>query len=103
MLDLPEEAKKNGVRIRWWQPQHRGLNTSDWALDQVVISGRKTNPNEVKDGFSNGPKQYAWLQADNVKYGPYCGSKSTVTGQSQGNEDVTLTSTDLEATYCSLV
>ncbi|KAJ8391092.1 hypothetical protein AAFF_G00097130 [Aldrovandia affinis] len=36
---LPPAAREEGVRVRWWQPQHDGADHSDWALDNVLISG----------------------------------------------------------------
>ena len=35
--DLPQEAQSEGVQLRWWQPQHRGRNHDQWALDHVEI------------------------------------------------------------------
>lgn len=96
LLHLPDEAKREGVKVRWWQPKHGGLNMDDWALDQVIVGGKRINPNEIRDGFSAGPKQYAWLEAVNVQYGEYCGSKGTATALSRGEEDVTLVTTDVD-------
>ncbi|XP_023681705.2 reelin isoform X1 [Paramormyrops kingsleyae] len=36
---LPPAARVEGVRVRWWQPQHDGVDHSDWALDNVLIAG----------------------------------------------------------------
>ncbi|KAI1888402.1 hypothetical protein AGOR_G00184780 [Albula goreensis] len=36
---LPPAAREEGVRVRWWQPQHDGADHSDWALDNVLIAG----------------------------------------------------------------
>uniref|UniRef100_A0A3Q2U7U2 Reelin n=1 Tax=Fundulus heteroclitus TaxID=8078 RepID=A0A3Q2U7U2_FUNHE len=36
---LPPAARQEGVRVRWWQPQHEGADRSDWALDNVLIAG----------------------------------------------------------------
>uniref|UniRef100_W5NEI9 Reelin n=1 Tax=Lepisosteus oculatus TaxID=7918 RepID=W5NEI9_LEPOC len=36
---LPPAARAEGVRVRWWQPQHEGAEQSDWALDNVLIGG----------------------------------------------------------------
>uniref|UniRef100_A0A8C9VAA0 Reelin n=1 Tax=Scleropages formosus TaxID=113540 RepID=A0A8C9VAA0_SCLFO len=36
---LPPAARIEGVRVRWWQPQHDGADRSDWALDNVLIGG----------------------------------------------------------------
>ncbi|XP_062860161.1 reelin [Trichomycterus rosablanca] len=36
---LPPVARAVGVQVRWWQPQHDGADSGDWALDNVLISG----------------------------------------------------------------
>ena len=74
MVELPKEAKHNGVRIRWWQPSHHGQSMSDWALDNVFIGGKEVNPNEVKDDFTERDKDSAWIETDNAVIGEYCGS-----------------------------
>ncbi|XDV29817.1 hypothetical protein PO909_032854, partial [Leuciscus waleckii] len=47
---LPAEARVEGVRIRWWQPQHDGADRSDWALDNVLISGSDAHA-QISDTF----------------------------------------------------
>ncbi|KAK7028232.1 hypothetical protein SK128_005959 [Halocaridina rubra] len=34
---LPYEAKRYGIQLRWWQPDHDGTNTDHWAIDNVEI------------------------------------------------------------------
>lgn len=48
---LPPAARALGVRIRWWQPQHDGADHSDWALDNVLISGSDAHT-QISDTFS---------------------------------------------------
>ena len=50
IVALPADAKKDGVRIRWWQPHHDGSN-GDWAIDTILIAGKVANPAEMRDGF----------------------------------------------------
>uniref|UniRef100_A0AAR2ITR7 Reelin n=1 Tax=Pygocentrus nattereri TaxID=42514 RepID=A0AAR2ITR7_PYGNA len=47
---LPPAAQAVGVRVRWWQPQHDGADRSDWALDNVLISGSDTRT-QISDTF----------------------------------------------------
>uniref|UniRef100_A0A671T1G1 Reelin n=1 Tax=Sinocyclocheilus anshuiensis TaxID=1608454 RepID=A0A671T1G1_9TELE len=47
---LPAAAQAVGVRIRWWQPQHDGADRSDWALDNVLISGSDAHA-QISDTF----------------------------------------------------
>ncbi|XP_022095907.1 reelin-like [Acanthaster planci] len=39
---LPAKARGRAIRFRWWQPQHGGQGTDQWALDhvQLVMSRR---------------------------------------------------------------
>uniref|UniRef100_A0A8B9J9J5 Reelin n=1 Tax=Astyanax mexicanus TaxID=7994 RepID=A0A8B9J9J5_ASTMX len=47
---VPPAAQAVGVRVRWWQPQHDGLDRGDWALDNVLISGSDTHT-QISDTF----------------------------------------------------
>jgi len=42
---LPEKAKTESTRIRWWQPTHSGANVDQWSVDGVVLSRYKDMPN----------------------------------------------------------
>ena len=35
--DLPGDARRPGVQLRWWQPQHRGQDLDHWALAHVEL------------------------------------------------------------------
>lgn len=47
---LPSAARQEGVRVRWWQPQHDGADHSDWALDNVLIAGSDPRA-QISDTF----------------------------------------------------
>uniref|UniRef100_A0A3Q3J4K3 Reelin n=1 Tax=Monopterus albus TaxID=43700 RepID=A0A3Q3J4K3_MONAL len=47
---LPRPARQEGVRVRWWQPQHEGADHSDWALDNVLIAGSDPRA-QISDTF----------------------------------------------------
>lgn len=47
---LPPAARQEGVRVRWWQPQHDGADHSDWALDNVLIAGSDPRA-QISDTF----------------------------------------------------
>ena len=34
---LPWGARGRAVRFRWWQPQHAGAGTDQWALDHIQL------------------------------------------------------------------
>ncbi|KAB7504617.1 Reelin [Armadillidium nasatum] len=40
---LPKDARVNGLQLRWWQPDHDGLGTDQWALDniEIILAQRK--------------------------------------------------------------
>ncbi|MBN3305955.1 RELN protein, partial [Amia calva] len=48
---LPPAVRTEGVRVRWWQPQHEGAEQSDWALDNVLIGGSDPH-SAILDTFS---------------------------------------------------
>ena len=95
IVAVPADAKKNGVRIRWWQPHHDGLSNGDWAIDTILIAGKATNPKEMRDGFENQIRRYMWFEDNNAKLGSFCGSTFTISGEAETDEDVTLTTADL--------
>ncbi|XP_041109989.1 reelin-like isoform X1 [Polyodon spathula] len=49
---LPPAAREEGVRVRWWQPKHDGLDQNDWALDNVLIGGSAAQTTGIVDTFS---------------------------------------------------
>ena len=97
MVELPSEAKQNGVRIRWWQPKHSGTGLSDWALENIVVGGRESNPHAMRDSFDGATSAsgFNWLQADNIDIGTYCGLRNVRKGQSGSSENATLMTTDM--------
>ena len=91
-----KETKKQGVRIRWWQPVHPGQSRSDWAIDDVIIGGKAANPNELMDEFQSDGVDYSiWLQNNNLLNGDFCGTPDVIVGQDQDKETVALTTIDL--------
>ena len=94
-IDVPSEAKENNVLIRLWQPHHGGQSKSDWAIDNIIIGGKQSNSLHLQDTFSDAPAEDIWLQQDNIKYSPYCGSEDAVMATPKMKESVTLMTTDL--------
>jgi len=92
---LPPVARKNGVRIRWWQPRHSGSH-GDWIIDEIVIGGKEVNPNEVNDDFNgSGRQNINWLQMANIHYDEYCGVPYAAVGQLAPGETVVLMTSDV--------
>ncbi|XP_053261694.1 reelin [Podarcis raffonei] len=52
---LPPGAQEVGTRFRWWQPKHDGLDQSDWAIDNVLVSGSADQRTVMLDTFSSAP------------------------------------------------
>jgi len=94
---LPKTARKNGVRIRWWQPRHSGQSRADWIIDEIVIGGKEVNPNEVNDDFGGaGRRTINWLQMANIRYDDYCGVPYAAVSQSAApGETVVMTTNDV--------
>jgi len=92
---LPKGARKNGVRIRWWQPRHSGESHADWIIDEIVIGGKEVNPNEVNDDFGAGRRTVNWLQMANIRYDEYCGVPYAAVGQSAPGDSVVMTTGDV--------
>ncbi|XP_039625794.1 reelin isoform X1 [Polypterus senegalus] len=67
---LPTAAQTVGVRIRWWQPKHDGLDQNDWAVDNVLIAGATDQRSVIVDTFSGTVlPQHERLPADAVPTG----------------------------------
>ena len=96
MIEIPDEAKWNSVRIRWWQPKHGGSAKSDWAIDNIVIGGKTTNDLVMKDDFNGRHSNLFWIQRDNTYIDTYCGSSSALRGEAVSKENVTLTTMDMQ-------
>lgn len=94
-IDLPDAAKKVGVKIRWWQPTHAGQSRSDWAIDDIVIGGKEANPVELMDEFQSDNPNSIWLHHSNVAFGEYCGLPYVVIGEIVDKETVVLMTVDL--------
>lgn len=94
-VDLPKQAKQNGVRIRFWQPQNSRQSQSDWIIDDVVIGGKEVNPNEVNDEVGSSPQTIHWLQTFNARFGAFCGASRALAASSSSAEGVVVTTSDL--------
>ncbi|CAH1782623.1 unnamed protein product [Owenia fusiformis] len=42
-LNLPDEAKGDGCRFKWWQPVHTGQGKDVWALDDLSLTSELLN------------------------------------------------------------
>ena len=93
---IPPGAKKEGVRIRWWQPTHGGRLLGDWAIDEIVIGGNTINPLAVTSNFTTSeftPPE--WLTTRNLEIGEYCGQQEAAVAKPVQGEGATLTSRDV--------
>nr|XP_027207226.1 reelin-like [Penaeus vannamei] len=50
---LPPDARSYGVQLRWWQPDHDGASTDQWAVDnvEIVLAQRKDTSKYNSKGF----------------------------------------------------
>jgi len=98
-IELPADAKKNGVRIRWWQPHNPGHLRGDWAIDDINIGGKVSNPEELRDEFRERRNDFIWLQRSNTRHAGYCGAPSAVVGDLHDKETVVLMTSDIAVHY----
>lgn len=59
-LHLPENARTNSTRIRWWQPSVDGTFLEDWAIDHVCWIQR--NPLILNSDYS-----FSWLSQSEMR------------------------------------
>ncbi|CAK8675621.1 unnamed protein product [Clavelina lepadiformis] len=57
-LPIPEGARSNATRFRWWEPSETGTFTHQWALDHVIIG---PDLDGVEDNFSSFQEE-TWLE-----------------------------------------
>ncbi|KAJ8301142.1 hypothetical protein KUTeg_020129 [Tegillarca granosa] len=95
-IPLPPGSKKNGVRIRWWQPIHSGEGRQDWLIDNVRVGGSPNNPESLRSNFLININYTDWMMADNVETGEYCGVWDAAKGTTLTKEHSALTSRDID-------
>jgi len=49
-VQLPDSARDNGCRFRWWQPEHSGYHSDVWALDDISVNEHLFNTLHVHMG-----------------------------------------------------
>ena len=47
---LPEGARDNGCKFRWWQPEHSGAGRDVWALDDISLNDHMFNTLHLEMG-----------------------------------------------------
>jgi len=53
-LPLPSDARTPSTRLMWWQPENSGLDTDQWAIDELLVSAYRDLRN-VDDDFDGKP------------------------------------------------
>ncbi|XP_054717283.1 reelin-like [Uloborus diversus] len=74
-IELPQHARTNSTKLRWWQPSLNGTFVEEWALDQVFIGGDANGVSTLNDDFSS-TKEANWVLNPGAKLEPTCGSKN---------------------------
>lgn len=97
-LKLPEAAKREGTRFRWWQPKHERNQNSDWLLDGIRINGEEINPAQVALNFTNGFEFLDLITADNMEVETYYGKDGVAVGKTRAYEPSTLSSREVKVT-----
>ncbi|XP_050414411.2 reelin isoform X2 [Patella vulgata] len=89
-IKIPKAAKKNGVRIRWWQPENQGKLLSDWLLDSVRINGEEINPTLFKSNITDKLDPKDFVTVDNLHAGEYCNEENAIVGTTKNGESSVL-------------
>ncbi|KAG7169873.1 Reelin-like, partial [Homarus americanus] len=71
-LELPEDLRCLGGRVRWWQPDSGERNRYDWAMDGVVVGGSVTPPENLTYTHPHHLAPPLWLRRYNVREDTYC-------------------------------
>ncbi|GAB1600886.1 reelin [Argonauta hians] len=95
-IKIPPGARKEGVRIRWWQPENDGKLQQDWALDDIVIGGNTVNPVNVTSNFTTDFVKHEWLTTNNLEIGEYCDLPESAVAKPVAGEGATLTTRDVK-------
>ncbi|KAH9493210.1 hypothetical protein Btru_022282, partial [Bulinus truncatus] len=95
-MKIPDEAKKVGTQLRWWQPQHPQSKDSDWLIDSVRVNGEEINPPHVTINFTTGFEYLDLITADNMEVGRYCGKDGVAIGRTKSYEPSTLSSREVK-------
>ncbi|XP_078679043.1 reelin-like [Branchiostoma floridae x Branchiostoma belcheri] len=74
VIEIPQLARSNSTRLRWWQPSERGVYLDDWAIDQVVIAGDVNGVPAIQSDFA-GEGETNWMLYPGSIMEPVCGSK----------------------------
>ncbi|XP_071817155.1 reelin-like isoform X2 [Apostichopus japonicus] len=75
-LPVPEKARSTSTRFRWWQPQHSGEGTDQWALDNILITGVASG--EGQQEMQNEDDGSFWMSTSNSRTSEYCDSDVSV-------------------------
>ncbi|KAI8771793.1 reelin [Biomphalaria glabrata] len=95
-MKIPEEAKRVGTLLRWWQPQHGKSKDYDWFIDSIRVNGDEINPPHVIINFTSGFEFLDLITADNMEVGKYCGKDGVAVGRSKSYEPSVLSSREVK-------
>lgn len=94
-VKLPQGAKKESTRFRWWQPQNGGRQMGDWVIDGIRINGEEVNPSQLNLNFTTGFDFRDVNAVDNMKIGDHCSMESVAVGTSEPGEASQLVSREV--------
>ena len=66
-IKLPQGARKESIRFRWWQPENGGPQMGDWIIDGIRVNGEEINPSRLTLNFSSGFDFRDMVSVDNMK------------------------------------
>ncbi|XP_077982491.1 reelin-like [Glandiceps talaboti] len=56
-VEIPNMARTNSTRIRWWQPSDDGSFLDEWAIDQIFVGGYVDGQMVLEDDFTSSLQQ----------------------------------------------
>ncbi|XP_045618804.2 reelin [Procambarus clarkii] len=71
-VELPQDLRCMGGRVRWWQPDGGERNRYDWAVDGVVVGGSVTPPDNLTYTHPHHLVPPLWLRRYNTRTDTYC-------------------------------
>lgn len=79
-LPLPQAARANSTRLRWWQRAGADGDRppTGWSLDDVLVGGMDINPSELQEHFDGGIDRAKWEFHPNGRpQRDFCGRRGT--------------------------
>ncbi|KAK3851398.1 hypothetical protein Pcinc_041952 [Petrolisthes cinctipes] len=104
-VEIPNDLRCNGGRVRWWQPSGGGAGAGgDWGVDAVVVGGRVEPTHTLTYTHTHQLRPPLWLRRYNALIDQYCDhSEDLYVMMSTPSEPSLLQTTDIQIGVTSIV